>query len=82
MQPIGVVGALDVAVHLGAEEALRERVVGVAAHRTARPCSTVTSIAHVSGQSCGQAPRTTPESGSGAPGSIAGELIMAPGGSR
>ncbi len=38
---------------------------GSPATRTARPDSTVTSIAHVSGQSCGHAPRTMRDAASG-----------------
>src|SRR6185437_7946383 len=44
--------------------------VGSPATRTARPCSTVTSIAHVSGQSCGHAPRTTCASEGGVMGAV------------
>ena len=58
-QPLAMIGALEVAIHLRAEEAARERVIGIAGELIARPSRTVTSIAHVSGQSCGHAPRTT-----------------------
>src|SRR5260221_5398814 len=49
---------------------------GSPATRTARPSSTVTSMAHVSGQSWGHAPRTVPDMASGASGAIAGMLMV------
>ena len=55
---LGVVGPLGIARDLRAQRAVRRRMVRVAVTLTARPSSTVTSIAQVSGQSCGQAART------------------------
>ena len=62
-QPLVVIGALDVAIDLRARKPCVNGWSGSPATRTARPFSTVTSIAQVSGQSCGHAPRTTPSRG-------------------
>ena len=57
-QALGRVHALEVVGHLAAEESGGDRMVGAAGELVARPSSTVTWKAQVSGQSCGQAPRT------------------------
>ena len=56
--PVGAVGVLRVVVDLDAQAAGGEGVVGISPHLGRPPSSTVTSMAQVSGQSWGHAPRT------------------------
>ena len=54
----GVVQRVQIAVDLGAERAVREGVLAIAAQADGAPVLDVSSHEQVSGQSSGQAPRT------------------------
>ena len=55
---IGMVDALEIVIHLGAQRAAGERMRGSPDSRSAVPSRTSTTQLQVSGQSCPHAPRT------------------------